>query len=333
MTTGMSPLASPPLPPSLKRRTSLSEDEYANEFGSTIETAFTNALNATISARAADPLRFMAQQISRQAEAAESANAEILCDGDFCQQGAAAKSAQNDAVASEQSRRLGLSRVHLHQQLEAERSETQEATRQHHELEQQTAALQRELEQERRDRRTPAALVPSDPLAPRPAAARSRWHMWESSPLLEGLSGEQLACARRVEWAGGYSKSQFQEDVLLLPYLLALAGMPGAAGTFVELGAVDGLKYSNTLLLERCFGWRGLLVEGNPASYAALRRNVQRGARSARTRAAHSAVCAGRGVVNFTAGGNEMAGQPELMGAAYLKMVRGRNHVERTVQV
>ncbi len=44
-------------------------------------------------------------------------------------------------------------------------------------------------------------------------------------------------------------------------------------GYFVEFGAADGVAHSNTLLLEREFGWAGLLAEPNPAQEAALRRN------------------------------------------------------------
>ena len=35
--------------------------------------------------------------------------------------------------------------------------------------------------------------------------------------------------------------------------------------TFVEMGALDGLKYSNTLAFERALNWRGVLIEANPA--------------------------------------------------------------------
>ena len=33
---------------------------------------------------------------------------------------------------------------------------------------------------------------------------------------------------------------------------------------FIECGAFDGERYSNTLTLERDLGWQGLLIEGNP---------------------------------------------------------------------
>ncbi|OXA50069.1 protein Star [Folsomia candida] len=41
-------------------------------------------------------------------------------------------------------------------------------------------------------------------------------------------------------------------------------------GFFVEAGALDGELRSNTLMLERQFGWNGLLVEGDPKNYALL---------------------------------------------------------------
>ena len=39
---------------------------------------------------------------------------------------------------------------------------------------------------------------------------------------------------------------------------------PFRGGTFLELGAFDGWKESNTLHLETCLGWRGILVDGQP---------------------------------------------------------------------
>ena len=64
------------------------------------------------------------------------------------------------------------------------------------------------------------------------------------------------------------SHSQIFQDYWVLFELAAKRG-----GYFVEFGAADGLELSNTLLLERGFGWTGLLAEPNPANVEALRRN------------------------------------------------------------
>lgn len=57
----------------------------------------------------------------------------------------------------------------------------------------------------------------------------------------------------------------FQEN--LLPYINYENGF------FVELGANDGIRQSNTLWLEREKNWRGLLIEPIPHLYQKARRN------------------------------------------------------------
>ena len=56
-------------------------------------------------------------------------------------------------------------------------------------------------------------------------------------------------------------------DRKLAPYL------SNAPGVFVEAGANDGVDQSNTFILERYRGWRGLLVEPIPELAEACRRN------------------------------------------------------------
>ncbi len=55
---------------------------------------------------------------------------------------------------------------------------------------------------------------------------------------------------------------------------VAEVAFPGKrGGTFVEMGAYDGVTLSNTLALERDLGWTGLCVEPVPDVYARLRAN------------------------------------------------------------
>jgi len=57
-------------------------------------------------------------------------------------------------------------------------------------------------------------------------------------------------------------------DVLLADAIGRLRG-----GTFIELGGNDGLQASNSFLLERELGWRGILIEAIPELAAEAQRN------------------------------------------------------------
>ena len=56
-------------------------------------------------------------------------------------------------------------------------------------------------------------------------------------------------------------------DLALLPWL------DFRDGFFIEAGANDGMKFSNTLFFERFRGWRGLLIEPIPDLAAECRKN------------------------------------------------------------
>ena len=77
-------------------------------------------------------------------------------------------------------------------------------------------------------------------------------------------SSVAVSCMRNT------SRSQGLEDLALLQTLHCLAG--GRAGRYVEIGAFDGITFSNTYALEKCLGWGGDLIEGNPENYALLQR-------------------------------------------------------------
>jgi hypothetical protein len=44
-------------------------------------------------------------------------------------------------------------------------------------------------------------------------------------------------------------------------------------GTFLDIGALDGVRDSNTLALERVLGWKGVLIEASPTSFSELQKN------------------------------------------------------------
>ena len=78
--------------------------------------------------------------------------------------------------------------------------------------------------------------------------------------------------------------SQHHEDLVLLPLLL-YAALPGWRGSFVELGALDGVMFSNTYALEQCYGWGGVLIEAAPDNFVKLSASGRKSAR------VHAAVC------------------------------------------
>lgn len=114
-----------------------------------------------------------------------------------------------------------------------------------------------------------------------------------------------------------HARSQHVEDLLLLPTLLLAAEFQ--PGVFVELGALDGNRYSNTIVLERCFNWTGILIEANPSNFAKLARSTRKAVK------VHSGVCSGIGSVRMTAAGFEEAAdvdalpEPMLQGMLYRK--------------
>ncbi|HEY4266220.1 MAG TPA: FkbM family methyltransferase [Micropepsaceae bacterium] len=59
-------------------------------------------------------------------------------------------------------------------------------------------------------------------------------------------------------------KSQYLQDVLLDRWLFA--GMTG--GTFIDIGAHDGVTYSNSFFFETVRHWRGIAIEPNPDAFA-----------------------------------------------------------------
>lgn len=132
---------------------------------------------------------------------------------------------------------------------------------------------------------------------------------WET-PIHNVMNTTEQAAACALK----HASSQLSEDLLLLPTLLAAANW--RPSTFVELGALDGIQMSNTLMLERCFGWSGLLIEGSPKNFAKLQNSPRSAAKKV-----HSAICDAPGVLQFASEQGPRAGQ---VGAAAMDARIGR---------
>ena len=70
------------------------------------------------------------------------------------------------------------------------------------------------------------------------------------------------------------SSARMEDAVILRSFFVDHSGRPvdgiGVNATFVEMGAFDGLRESESLFFERCLGWRGILIEAHPLSFQKL---------------------------------------------------------------
>jgi len=64
-------------------------------------------------------------------------------------------------------------------------------------------------------------------------------------------------------------RSQFKQD----KYLHNLFFKDKRGGTFIEIGAADGVRCSNTLFFERYLGWKGMCIEPSPEPFKELQKN------------------------------------------------------------
>lgn len=106
------------------------------------------------------------------------------------------------------------------------------------------------------------AVVPED----YKRAARNRQISNTDLRLLLAL--EEKTKARMTPHLLSLSRSQMKQDLFVLATLDFLR-----QGYFVEFGATDGVQISNTHILEKEFGWSGVLAEPGTSWQESLRRN------------------------------------------------------------
>lgn len=125
--------------------------------------------------------------------------------------------------------------------------------------------------------------------------------------MFRGLTHEKSDVAKAPEYF-----SQNHEDQIL--YENFFSGKHD--GVFVELGALDGIRFGNTKFFEDTMGWRGALIEGSPPNAERLKKNRLNG----RNLIIPEAVCAeGVDYVDFLVGGNaDVSGMADTMTDEFL---------------
>lgn len=94
------------------------------------------------------------------------------------------------------------------------------------------------------------------------------WHVLDSEQRQALPYGEMLRFFAYAYLNRLRSSAQIHQDL----WALHMSGEK-RGGFFVEFGACEGTFLSNTLLLERDYGWTGILAEPNPQYHAALHAN------------------------------------------------------------
>jgi FkbM family methyltransferase len=113
----------------------------------------------------------------------------------------------------------------------------------------------------------------SEPTPLQDLAAQLRSSRKPTSEFLESLRqaperDEFLSCVSLLVSLAHEARGQVFQDLWAL-----WASDLKSNGYFVEFGAMDGVNLSNTWLLEKRFGWRGILAEPNPGFHPGLSSN------------------------------------------------------------
>ncbi len=93
-------------------------------------------------------------------------------------------------------------------------------------------------------------------------------------------------------------KSQSNEDVQLLQWFRGLCN-----GTYLEIGGLDGVKYSNTYAFNKELGWRGVLVELSSLNFDGLVKN-----RPNELVNIHAGVCDRKRLLHYVEDKSEVSG-------------------------
>ena len=85
-------------------------------------------------------------------------------------------------------------------------------------------------------------------------------------------------------------------------------------GTVVEMGALNGIKFSNSYYFEYALGWKSVLIEADPNNFAKLQRNRPGSVN------VHGAICSGNSVEFMVGRTDATGGVLSSMGVAHQEM-------------
>ena len=91
---------------------------------------------------------------------------------------------------------------------------------------------------------------------------------WDLSTKIKGYTENLLEFYSSILLNQELSKSQLFQDLFVLFILNEKRN-----GTFLEFGATDGIELSNSFMLEKYFGWTGVLAEPSPQWHSSLYKN------------------------------------------------------------
>jgi FkbM family methyltransferase len=87
----------------------------------------------------------------------------------------------------------------------------------------------------------------------------------DSAGLPAQLRQRQLLIESKTGW-----RSESDEDLIIWANFFSDRPTGRGSGTYLEIGALDGLTSSNSRFFESCLGWRGVLIEPDPQSFFKL---------------------------------------------------------------
>ena len=92
----------------------------------------------------------------------------------------------------------------------------------------------------------------------------------ENSLTVQSIDNSQTqVCAKiNLDELQPFLKSQSKEDKMLLHWFNGLC-----RGTYLEMGALNGVTFSNSYVFNQKFNWTGVLIEANPQTFKELQKN------------------------------------------------------------